>query len=74
MVYIVLNQVYLFLLIFSLTVEAQEELPTKVRLEIDTVAETLIQEANIPRPSIAISKNGAVLCAEGFGYANSEED
>ncbi|WP_299440377.1 serine hydrolase domain-containing protein [uncultured Aquimarina sp.] len=41
--------------------------------EIETVAEAFMQQTKIPGFSIAISKNGEILYAKGFGYATIEQ-
>jgi serine beta-lactamase-like protein LACTB len=74
MPYIIINQLYFILLIFPFTAEGQEKFSTKVHLEIETIPETVLEEANIPGLSIAVSKDGQKLYAEGFGYANAEEN
>jgi len=64
---------YLLLLLFSLNLNAQEKLPNPVRLEVETLAEAFLEQTKAPGLSIAVSKNGSVIYAEGFGYANVEE-
>jgi len=64
---------YLLLLLFSLNLNAQEQLPNLVRLEVETLAEAFLEQTKAPGLSIAVSKNGSIIYAEGFGYANVEE-
>lgn len=64
---------YLLLLLFSLNLNAQEKLSDSIQLEVETLAEAFLEQTNTPGISIAVSKNGSIIYAEGFGYANIEE-
>jgi len=65
-----------FLLFFQLcwNVQSQEALSEATLAELATLAETFLQQTKAPGISIAVSSQGNMLYAEGFGYADLEKN
>lgn len=64
---------YLCLLLFTLNLGAQEKLTHPVQEEVESLAEAFLAQTNAPGLSIAVSRDGNMLYAKGFGFANVED-
>ena len=70
------NSHFLLLVLVSLGLQAQSSinnLTSDTASEIIILAEAFLKQTNTPGLSMAISKKGALIYSQGFGYANVEE-
>ncbi|WP_299182327.1 serine hydrolase [uncultured Aquimarina sp.] len=71
-----IKQISFLLLLLTSTLQAQQRISkvsTSVNSKIETLAKAFLAQTHTAGVSIAISKNGDLIYADGFGYANIEE-
>lgn len=73
MFYTIIARFILVFLLFALNAYSQEPLSNATQIEVAQLAETFLQQTNTPGLSIAVRKDGQMLYAKGFGFANLEE-
>ena len=73
MFYTIIARFILVFLLFTLNAYSQEPLSNATQVEVAQLAETFLQQTNTPGLSIAVRKDGKMLYAKGFGFANLEE-
>ncbi|MEM7084920.1 MAG: serine hydrolase domain-containing protein [Bacteroidota bacterium] len=73
MKYKIRTSILFVLLTLAISTNAQEKLTNSVRSEVESLAAAFLLQTNTPGLSIAVSKNGNIIYAEGFGYANIEK-